>query len=647
MAVAEDAVDLQIEGVIGFSGSVLNGLNYTPCGKYVLFPLGTIVVIKNTETNAQAFLEGHSSDVSALAVSHDGRKLASGQRNKNVTRADVLVWDLDIAKENCDDPEGTNRGGALIHRLHQHLGAVQDIDFSCDDQFLCTLGGQDDNALVIWEVETGRAICGSPAFEDSGLSARWLNQRNDRLVTAGNYHLRVWQVDVSLPKLHAKTAKMGTMRRVIQCITIDGDDEYAYCGTKTGELLRFKIDRDPIQSFNDPDRIIPTLKAYSKERFGKGIKSCRCIVSPRTGQTNIIIGAGDGTVAMLNQHLNVVTGCRAELMGSVTSISMSPSGEGFIVGTAQSNRYFVTMDWDVELRATCHDEPVNDVIFPNGCSDLFITSSRANIRIWNANLRQELLRIQVPNLDCNCIGITQNGGTIVSGWSDGKVRAFFPESGRLKFVITDAHAESVTALAVCNDDENSPPWRMVTGGDDGRVRVWSITSSHQSLVHSMKEHRAPVLCIRVAKDNSQCVSASADGSCIVWDLQRYVRILAFFEPTVFQSVLYHPDESQLLTCGSNHKISYWDAYDGGAIRVIDGSEDEMTSLDVDQEGEHFVSGSADKTVKVWHYDDGIVTAFGQGHSGRVASVKFSPDMQRIVSVGSEGAIFIWKCPGAH
>ena len=40
---------------------------------------------------------------------------------------------------------------------------------------------------------------------------------------------------------------MGTMKRVIQCIDVTEDDEFAYCGTKTGELLKFKIDRDPIQ----------------------------------------------------------------------------------------------------------------------------------------------------------------------------------------------------------------------------------------------------------------------------------------------------------------------------------------------------------------------------------------------------------------
>ena len=60
------------------------------------------------------------------------------------------------------------------------------------------------------------------------------------------------------------------------------DDELAYCGTKTGELLQFKIDRDPIQSFNDPDRVRPTLRAHSRERFGQGVRSLTCILNERT-----------------------------------------------------------------------------------------------------------------------------------------------------------------------------------------------------------------------------------------------------------------------------------------------------------------------------------------------------------------------------
>lgn len=71
---------------------------------------------------------------------------------------------------------------------------------SFDGKYFASLGGQDDNSVVIWETDTGRAVCGSPAAQDSALCVKWLHRRNDRFVTAGNFHLRVWQVDVSIPK---------------------------------------------------------------------------------------------------------------------------------------------------------------------------------------------------------------------------------------------------------------------------------------------------------------------------------------------------------------------------------------------------------------------------------------------------------------
>ncbi|CAM9282156.1 unnamed protein product, partial [Ectocarpus sp. 13 AM-2016] len=98
-----------------------------------------------------------------------------------------------------------------------------------------------------------------------------------------------------------------------------------------------------------------------------------------------------------------------------------------------------------------------------------------------------------------------------------------------------------------------------------------------------------------------------------------------------------------LACTSNetNKITYWDAYDGTAIRVIEGGDEEMNTLDVEPSGEAFVSGGDDGLVKVWHYDDGLTMSVGTGHSGSVAAVRISPDRKIIVSVGSEGGIFIW------
>lgn len=51
-----------------------------------------------------------------------------------------------------------------------------------------------------------------------------------------------------------------------------------------------------------------------------------------------------------------------------------------------------------------------------------------------------------------------------------------------------------------------------------QVRVWRIGAESQTLLSSMKEHKGPVNAIQVRRNDSEAVSASSDGSCIIWDL---------------------------------------------------------------------------------------------------------------------------------
>lgn len=79
--------------------------------------------------------------------------------------------------------------------------------------------------------------------------------------------------------------------------------------------------------------------------------------------------------------------------------------------------------------------------------------------------------------------------------------------------------------------------------------------------------------------------------------------------------------------------------------MLDGSDSgEINALAITHEGEHCISGGEDKKVKIWDYDEGICGWEGIGHSGGVTKVAISPDQSFIVSVGSEGAIFLWHTP---
>ncbi len=115
-----------------------------------------------------------------------------------------------------------------------------------------------------------------------------------------------------------------------------------------------------------------------------------------------------------------------------------------------------------ELRNTCHYERINDIAFPSNFSDVFATASVKEIRIWNTKNRQELLRIQVPGLECFSVFFMHDGKSIISGWSDGKIRAFLPQSGKLLYVINDAHNHGCTSVTATSDGN-----RIISGGAEG------------------------------------------------------------------------------------------------------------------------------------------------------------------------------------
>jgi WD40 repeat protein len=523
--------------------------------------------------------------------------------------ADVIVWDFAERRE--------------IHRLSLHKVAVTSLSFSHNELYLATLGGQDDNSLVVWDLSNGNAICGTPAATDTAHCVKFFNNSEFQLVTGGNYHVIVWEFDLPNKKLRPTAAKLGQIKRVTTNVLINHDDTYVYCGTHTGDFLEVVLDRALFK------------RSTPKTPFSQGI-TCSALLP----DGDMLVGTGDGTVARIGcDNLKVKGQCA--VLGGVTSISLTQDGTHFFCGTSMANIYWVDVDsLSAELRNTCHHERVNQVAFPVGYSEVFATCSIADIRVWNANTRQELLRIQVPNMECYCLEFMRDGRSIISGWSDGKIRAFLPQSGKLLYVINDAHKNGATALAVTGDSG-----RIISGGMEGEVRVWKIGRQTQTMDASLKEHRGRVWCLIVNTGDGLAVSASADGSCIIWDLKTKTRSLCLFESTMFKNIVYHPDESQLLTTGSDRKVAYWDTFDGQAIRVLEASDEgEVCTLSISKSGSHYVSGGEERLLKLWDYDEGVCKYIGVGHSGTITSAKIAPDQTFIVSVGSEGAIFLWKMP---
>jgi len=657
---------LDLDSVIGFGGKVRDGLVYHPSGTHVLYPLGMTLVVKRLKDDKQEFLDGHTNVISSVALSHDGRLAATGQMTHAGFQAEVIVWDLKIAFAGDNDgTDGEVGARAKIHKLLMHRVKVVDLSFSADDSLLASLGGNEDgNRIIIWDVKTGNPI--REQATRGSTTVEWLNQSGEKFAAVGKHKdaFALYDVHGAADGGMSRTPMaLHGLKRKVMSMQIDADDRFMFCGTTSGDILVVFM-KSLILAH------IKTVRQFS----GRGVTCLTYCKDPKDGKSYLLAGLGSGQLGLLMINPDDGT-LQLERMtafnGAITSISngydQKLKGEyDTFVGTNKGNQYLMnsrSLEW--QLRLTAHYEPVHDICFPPCNNDseakmasmLFATCSNNDIRVWLTAKKQEALRIQVPNLVCHCIAIPAGGSMIVSGWNDGKIRAFTPASGKLVYTLPDAHLGGVTALACFNNCGE-----LMSGGADGRVRRWTdgandydMTTTLPRLIGNVKEHSKKVSSLQITKSDEEVISASADGSIILWRIPEITdptkpanlsRMLSCQANTMFTGVRFHPDESQFLTCGSDRKLTYWSAGDGKEIRVLEGSEQEINSVDITESagGDLFVSGGNDRLVRLWNYDSGNLLALGRGHSGSISSIKISPDRTKAISVGLEGGIFIWNLP---
>lgn len=89
----------------------------------------------------------------------------------------------------------------MIQRLKLHKVLIQHLSFSFNEEYLASLGGQDDNTLVIWDIKTGKAICGNPVGTNAASAIHFYNNSDSKLLTIHNYGIRIWTADLINKKI--------------------------------------------------------------------------------------------------------------------------------------------------------------------------------------------------------------------------------------------------------------------------------------------------------------------------------------------------------------------------------------------------------------------------------------------------------------
>ena len=150
-----------------------------------------------------------------------------------------------------------------------------------------------------------------------------------------------------------------------------------------------------------------------KDKFSLGVISLALVTSG-----DILVGAGDGTVAILRGD-NYKKVKSASVEKGVTSLALRGQGHQFFAGTEKSEIFkFNYAEFSKELVTACHSGSVLDIAFPYAYSDVFATCCKNDIRVWNAHTSKELLRIVLPNITCHAVDFMIDGKSIISGNSN-------------------------------------------------------------------------------------------------------------------------------------------------------------------------------------------------------------------------------------
>ncbi|PPS42700.1 serine/threonine-protein kinase [Chroococcidiopsis sp. TS-821] len=108
------------------------------------------------------------------------------------------------------------------------------------------------------------------------------------------------------------------------------------------------------------------------------------------------------------------------------------------------------------------------------------------------------------------------------------------------------------------------------------------------------------------------------------------------------SVAVKPNSSNILSGSSDRTIKLWDVSNGQLLQTFSRHSGTVWSVAVSPDGQRFASGSGDNTADVWDLTTGKFLRTLAGHSGTVWSTAFSADSTMLATGSDDRTIRLWS-----
>lgn len=138
------------------------------------------------------------------------------------------------------------------------------------------------------------------------------------------------------------------------------------------------------------------------------------------------------------------------------------------------------------------------------------------------------------------------------------------------------------------------------------------------------------------------VSAAADGTVRVWDIERKAPLESLAVSLPINSLSLSPDAKRVLLGTNDKAVRLWDLDTKQELKQFKGHSSAVLAVGFSPDGARAVSGGEDRTVRVWNAASGKCIATFRGHKGRVRSVALLPDGRFALSASDDTTVRLWS-----